>query len=108
MQHLPSATNRRWGTWRRETPLNEPDEGSQRLDLGILQGSAERVTVDLVMVRKHDQSAIKVLQLYMAALAVSFHQAEPFERSENLAPREQWQLHMASLTTSCFGFHLAP
>jgi hypothetical protein len=52
--------------------------------VGIAERASQRVTVNLIMVRENDHSAIGVLHLHVAAFAVYFDKPEPRKGREHL------------------------
>ena len=67
---------------------------------GIPERALERVAVHFIVVGKDDATAIRVLHLEVAALAVNLDEAQPLECREHLTPGQQRELHRERATTS--------
>src|SRR2546427_398375 len=69
-------------------------------DVRVTERPFQRITVHFVAVGENDYSAVGVLHLHMAALAVNSHKAQALQCRQDLSPRQQWQLHIVSSTIS--------
>ncbi len=66
----------------------------------ITQRAFKRETVHLVVKRKDDPAAVRVLHLNVAALAMNFDEAQALQGGDYLPAGEQRQLHKVKATTS--------
>jgi hypothetical protein len=66
----------------------------------IAKSAFEGITINLVMEWEYNATAIGMLHLHMAPLAVNLHKPHPLQGGYDLAARKKRQLHSVRAITS--------
>ncbi len=75
-------------------------EEFSEVDIGVLKGAFECVTINFVVKREHNPSAVRMLHLDVATFPMNLREAKTLQRGQDLPAGKQRHLHKVSSTTS--------